>query len=74
MSPTPGSRVWMPNPSRCSRGRVNARRLDYFHALEAEHANLVLAEDAVTGLRQALGGQFVSDSELDEGLGVTPVR
>ena len=53
---------------------VDARRLDYYHALEAEHANLVLAEDAVTGLEQALSGQFVSDDELDEALGVTPVR
>src|ERR1700709_2828486 len=47
---------------------VDARRLDYYHALEAEHANLVLAEDAVTGLKQALSGQFVSDDDLDEAL------
>lgn len=53
---------------------VDARRLDYYHALEAEHANLVLAEDAVTGLRQALTGQFASDDELDEALGVTPAQ
>lgn len=53
---------------------VDARRLDYYHALEAEHANLVLAEDAVTGLKEALSGQFVSDGELDEALGVTPAR
>ena len=53
---------------------IDARRLDYYHALEAEHANLVLAEDAVTGLKQALSGQFVSDDELDEALGAAPVR
>ena len=53
---------------------VDARRLDYYHALEAEHANLVLAEDAVTGLEQALSGQFVSEGELDVALGVTPGR
>jgi PHD/YefM family antitoxin component YafN of YafNO toxin-antitoxin module len=53
---------------------VDARRLDYYHALEAEHANLVLADDAVVGLKQALFGQFVSDDELDEALGVTPAR
>jgi PHD/YefM family antitoxin component YafN of YafNO toxin-antitoxin module len=53
---------------------VDARRLDYYHALEAEHANLVLADDAVRGLNQAMSGQFVSDDELDEALGVTPVR
>lgn len=53
---------------------IDARRLDYYHALEAEHASLVLAEDAITGLQQALAGHFVSDDELDEALGVTPVR
>jgi PHD/YefM family antitoxin component YafN of YafNO toxin-antitoxin module len=53
---------------------VDARRLDYYHALEAEHANLVLADDAVTGLRQALAGQFVPDDELDLALGVAPAR
>jgi len=53
---------------------VDARRLDYYHALEAEHANLVLADDAVTGLKQALSGQFVSDDELNEALGVMPLR
>ena len=49
---------------------VDARRLDYYHALEAEHARLVLASDAVTGLEQALAGQFASDDELDQALGV----
>jgi len=49
---------------------VDARRLDYYHALESEHANLVLAEDAITGLRQAFAGKFVSDEELDQALGV----
>lgn len=53
---------------------VDARRLDYYHALEAEHASLVLAEDAITGLKEALSGQFVSDQEFDEMLGVTPAR
>lgn len=48
---------------------VDARRLDYYHALEAEHANLVLAEDAIAGLRQALAGEFVSDEALDQALG-----
>lgn len=53
---------------------VDARRLDYYHALEAEHANLVLADDAILGLGQALEGQFVSDSELDEALGTAPAQ
>ena len=38
---------------------VDARRLDSYHPLEAEPASPVLAEDAITGLRQALAGQFV---------------
>jgi len=53
---------------------VDARRLDYYHALEAEHANLVLAEDAIIGLKEALSGQIVSDDDLDAALGVAPVR
>ena len=53
---------------------IDARRLDYYHALETEHANLVLAEDAIIGLKQALAGEFVSDEEFDEALGVKPVR
>lgn len=53
---------------------VDARRLDYYHALEAEHANLVLAEDAITGLKEALSGQFISDQEFDEALGITPAK
>lgn len=51
---------------------IDARRLDHYHALEAEHARLVLADDAITGLRQALAGQFVSDDELDRALGADP--
>ena len=51
---------------------VDARRLDYYHALEAEHARLVLAEDALTGVRQAQAGLFVSDEELDQALGLGP--
>lgn len=53
---------------------VDARRLDYFHALESEHASLVLANDAITGLTQALAGDFVSDAELDAALSSFPPR
>lgn len=51
---------------------IDARRLDHYHALEAEHACLMLAGDAIDGLRQALAGQFVSDAELDAALGTPP--
>ena len=52
---------------------IDARRLDYHHALESEHARLRLADDAITGLRQALAGQFVADDELDRALGAEPL-
>ena len=35
---------------------VDARRLDYYHALESEHASLVLASDAVAGQPERLAG------------------
>ncbi|MEW6677006.1 MAG: type II toxin-antitoxin system Phd/YefM family antitoxin [Pseudomonadota bacterium] len=47
---------------------VDARKLDYYHALEAEHAALVLLDEAETGLRQALAGERVSASALTRAL------
>lgn len=49
---------------------VDARKLDYYHALEAEFANVVLLGDALQGLRDLAAGQQMSDAELDELLGV----
>ncbi|MEN9794776.1 MAG: hypothetical protein RJA17_1316 [Pseudomonadota bacterium] len=43
---------------------VDARKLDYYHALEAEHASLVLLDEAEAGLRQWIAGQRVSAKEL----------
>ena len=43
---------------------VDARKLDYYHALEAEHAGLVLLDEAETGLRQLLAGKRVSAGDL----------
>ena len=43
---------------------VDARKLDYYHALEEEHANLVLLDEAETGLRELLAGKRVSTDEL----------
>ena len=34
----------------------------------------VLTDDAITALRQALAGQFVTDDQLDRALGVEPPR
>jgi prevent-host-death family protein len=47
---------------------VDARKLDYYHALEAEHAALVLLDAAETGLRQLLAGQRVSANDLSRTL------
>lgn len=43
---------------------VDARKLDYYHALEEEHASLVLLDEAETGLRELLAGKRVSTDEL----------
>ncbi|WP_431273649.1 type II toxin-antitoxin system Phd/YefM family antitoxin [Variovorax ureilyticus] len=51
---------------------VDARRLDYYHALEAEHANLVLVGEALEGLADLAAGRIVDERELDRALGVTP--
>ena len=48
---------------------VDARKLDYYHALEEEHAGLVLLDEAEVGLRQALAGERVSTDTLLQALG-----
>jgi len=47
---------------------VDARKLDYYHALEEEHAGLVLLDEAELGLRQIVAGQRVSAAELAQAL------
>ena len=43
---------------------VDAKKLDYYHALEEEHASLVLLDEAEAGLRQILDGQVGSEADL----------
>jgi len=43
---------------------VDARKLDYYHALEAEHGRLVMLDDAEKGLRDALAGRTKPLGEL----------
>lgn len=43
---------------------VDAKKLDYYHALEEEHAGLVLLAEAEAGLREALDGHRVSNADL----------
>ena len=47
---------------------IDAKKLDYYHALEEEHAGLVLVDEAETGLRQVLAGQRVSPEDLMQAL------
>lgn len=44
---------------------VDAKKLDYYHALELEHAGLVLLAEAETALHQVIAGQRLSSAELD---------
>lgn len=43
---------------------VDAKKLDYYHALEEEHASLVLLTEVELGLREVLAGQRVSNDDL----------
>lgn len=45
---------------------VDAKKLDYYHALELEHAGLVLLTEAETALSQLSVGQWMSSAELDQ--------
>lgn len=47
---------------------IDAKKLDYYHALEQEHAGLVLLADAERGLRQVLAGQVLPEAALDAAL------
>lgn len=43
---------------------VDARKLDYYHALEAEHGRLLILDDAEKGLEDALAGRVQSEEEF----------
>jgi len=47
---------------------VDARKLDYYHALEAEHGRLVLLDDAARGLEDARTGKVMSEDAFREAL------
>jgi PHD/YefM family antitoxin component YafN of YafNO toxin-antitoxin module len=53
---------------------IDARKLDYYHALEAEHAGLVLAQAAVEGLEDLAAGRVVDEAKLDRALSLAPAR
>jgi prevent-host-death family protein len=43
---------------------IDARKLDYYHALETEHANLVLLDEVERGLADVAAGRTISAREL----------
>ena len=45
---------------------VDAKKLDYYHALEIEHGGLVLLSEAEIALGEVIGGQRISSAELDQ--------
>ena len=47
---------------------VDAKKLDYYHTLEVEHAGLILLNEAEVGLRQILAGNRVSNADLMKAL------
>lgn len=53
---------------------VDARKLDYYHALEAEHAGLVLVQSAIEGLEDLAAGRVLDETALDRALSGSPPR
>ena len=53
---------------------VDARKLDYYHALEAEHAGLVLVHAALEGLEDLATGHVLNEAELDRALSATSAK
>lgn len=47
---------------------IDANRLDFYHALEAEHANLILLDEAEVALEQVKAGKTVGSDALKEAL------
>ncbi|MGF6634116.1 antitoxin (DNA-binding transcriptional repressor) of toxin-antitoxin stability system [Paraburkholderia sp. MM5496-R1] len=47
---------------------VDARKLNYYHALEAEHGRLVLLHDAEEGLKSGLADKVQSEEEFQKSL------
>jgi len=45
---------------------VDAKKLDYYHGLEQEHAGLVLLTEAEIALGQLIAGKRMSSAELDK--------
>ena len=44
---------------------VDARKLDYYHALEAEYGHMLVLNEAEIGLKELANGQVIEGPELD---------
>lgn len=53
---------------------VDARKLDYYHALEAEHAGLVLVQGALEGLEDLKAGRVLEGAEIDQALSMSRAK
>jgi len=51
---------------------VDARKLDYYHALEAEHGHLILGQAALEGLADLAAGRLLDEAALDGALALAP--
>jgi antitoxin (DNA-binding transcriptional repressor) of toxin-antitoxin stability system len=43
---------------------IDARKLDFLHALEAEHSSMVLLDDAARGLQDAIDGRKLTEDQF----------
>lgn len=43
---------------------IDVRKLDYYHALEAEHLRLVMLEDCLKGFEDVLAGRVQTEDEF----------
>jgi prevent-host-death family protein len=48
---------------------IDAGKLEYLHALEAEHRCMVLLDDAARGLQDAIDGRTLTDEQFRKSLG-----
>ncbi len=53
---------------------VDARKLDYYHALEAEHAGLVLVQAALEGLEDLGAGRVMDEAAFDRAVAIAPPK
>jgi prevent-host-death family protein len=48
---------------------IDARKLDYLHALEVEHRGMVLLDDAARGLKDAIDDRKLTEEQFRKSLG-----